>query len=754
MIVDNAESVDNSQETKLTSWKSEPSFNDLYEDYKQAQEDHSQWLLKLDERKVNLDGGPELEVPKGKSTVRPKLIRKQHEWLYPSLEEPFLNTEDMFDIKPRTAEDVNAAKQNSLMLNYQWATKVDKVKLVGDIVRTDVDEGTVIVKTGWVVEEEIVEVEKDFPVYASPEESYMMLQQAVESGQMDPAQAQAMLESGEPVQTGVQTQIVEEPRLIKNHPTYEVCNNYNVIIDPTCEGVVENAQFIIHEYETDMNTLKKQEYSCEVCETVVDGVSTTTKEEQGIYKNLDKVVLDSKAREFYNEYEQQTTFEFKDKARKKLTAYEYWGYWDIDGSGETTAVVATWIGKVLVRMEENPFPHGELPFSVERYMPVKGEVYGETDGDLLAENQDSIGKMTRAAHDITADQAIGQEFIDEQFFASPLQKDNYKAGRTVYFRSGKDPRTSIHKNSVTPVPRTVFDMIGLQKEDAETYSSVRPFGGDTASQNLGNKNTQSRSALDATSKRQLSTLRRLSNLFKDMARKTIIMNQAYLDEEEVVRVTAEEFVKVRREDLMGEFDLKIDVSTPEKDQQEAQELTMLLQTNGPQMDPKMYQITMAKIARLMKQPDLAKQYEEHEPQPDPMQQQLQQMEMEKMQLEMQKLQMEIADLAKGIESEDSKITERNSRVEQNLRSEMAENFAEARKKNAQAELTTAQADKLRSETDLLDQKFVRSNDGLDRIEKLEDEAMKHDRKMNEREHQRVTDLDKQAFTELNKRGPQ
>jgi hypothetical protein len=362
--------------------------------------------------------------------------------------------------------------------------------------------------------------------------------------------------------------------------------------------------------------------------------------------------------------------------------------------------------------------------------------------------------MTRAAHDITADQAIGQEFIDEQFFASPLQKDNYKAGRTVYFRSGKDPRTSIHKNSVTPVPRTVFDMIGLQKEDAETYSSVRPFGGDTASQNLGNKNTQSRSALDATSKRQLSTLRRLSNLFKDMARKTIIMNQAYLDEEEVVRVTAEEFVKVRREDLMGEFDLKIDVSTPEKDQQEAQELTMLLQTNGPQMDPKMYQITMAKIARLMKQPDLAKQYEEHEPQPDPMQQQLQQMEMEKMQLEMQKLQMEIADLAKGIESEDSKITERNSRVEQNLRSEMAENFAEARKKNAQAELTTAQADKLRSETDLLDQKFVRSNDGLDRIEKLEDEAMKHDRKMNEREHQRVTDLDKQAFTELNKRGPQ
>ena len=70
-----------------------------------------------------------------------------------------------------------------------------------------------------------------------------------------------------------------------------------------------------------------------------------------------------------------------------------------------------------------------------------------------------------------------------------------------------------------------------------------------------------------------------------MAKLTIAMNQAYLSEEEVIRVTNEEFVTVRRDDLMGDFDLRIDVSTPEKDEDTANKLNMLLQTNAASMDP-------------------------------------------------------------------------------------------------------------------------------------------------------------------------
>ncbi len=710
---------------KLTDWEQEPKYKNFHDDYTSALEDHALFITDLEERRLNLDGGKAIDVAEGKSIVRPKLIRKQAEWKYPALEEPFLNTADMFEIKPRTFEDEKAAEQNQLLINYQWAVKIDKVQLVGDVVRTIVDEGTIIVKSGWEAEEGIVEVEKEQPVYASPEESYMMLQRAVEIGQMDPEQADQMLVNGQPMQTGTEIVIVEETRLVKNQPTYEVCQNENVIIDPTCNGILDDAQFIIHEYETDMSSLRKQEYT-----EREDG------SESGIYKNLDHVRIDDDPDSelvISESGKYDTSFRFQDDARKKLTAYEYWGYWDIDGSGETTAIIATWIGKTLIRLEENPYPHKSLPFSMAVYMPVKGEIHGQSDGDLLIENQESIGKMTRAAHDITSTQAIGQEFINEAFFASPLQKDNYKSGRTVYFKRDMDPKLGIYKQNVDPVPKTVFDMIHMQNSDAESLSGTKAFSNGISGEALGSSVGGIRSALDATSKRELSILRRLSDqLFKDLARKTIIMNQTYLEEEEVVRVTNDEYVAVRREDLVGEFDLKIDVSTPEKDNETADKLNMMMQTNAAAMDPGEARLIRSKIARLWKIPDLAEHIENFKPEPDPAQEELQRMQMENLMLENKKLQMEIASLAKGIESEDSKIAERDSRAEENINADGALKLAKTEKEKALTE-------KLKSETDQIDMDFLKDESGQKRQEQNED-----------REHDRLRKLDEIALNGMNK----
>jgi len=210
------------------SWKNQPKFADLYSNYTDAQEDQALVIADLDERETNLDGGPAVNAPKGKSSARPKLIRKQLEWKIPALEEPFLNTVDMFQIKPRTYEDVDKAKQNELLINYQWSTKVDKVRLVNNISRTIATDGIVIVKTGWETDEEEIMVDKEVPVYASPEESIQIIQQALESGEMSEEQAQQILESGQPVQKGTEVVQVPEYRLIKNQPMYTVCDTRNL----------------------------------------------------------------------------------------------------------------------------------------------------------------------------------------------------------------------------------------------------------------------------------------------------------------------------------------------------------------------------------------------------------------------------------------------------------------------------------------------------------------------------------------------
>ncbi len=683
----NKESVE-----KLTNWENEPGIEDLRNDYNNSSSFHEEFKKKLLQYAEDRDGGKKINARPGKSTARPKVVRKNAEWKYPKLEDPFLNTEDMFEIRPTTWEDTKAAEQNELLLNYQWSSKIDKVRLVNDIVRYIVDDGTVIVKTGWEVKEELVKVTQEEPIYASPEESLILMEKAVRAGQMSSEEFQQRMMEGIPMQIGVREVEVEVPKIVKNQPRYEVCNTANVIIDPTCEGYIEDANFIIHEYDTSIAELKAEEYIKDI----------ETGEVSGVYKNLDKL-KDEEGNAIYDEHKSEAynDFKFTDKARKKLTAYEYWGYWDINGDDTLVPIVATWVGDVLIRLEESPLPHKRLPFSIAQYMPIKKEVMGEPDAELLRENQESIGKLTRAAHDITSELAVGQEFIDETLFPNMAVRQQYEKGNTVYYRAGMDPKRAIYKKDISPVPATVFNMINWQQTDAESLTGTKAFSGGISGNALGDSVGGVRSALDATSQRELSILRRLSNLFKDMARLTIAMNQAYLTEEEVVRVTNEEFVTIRRDDLAGEFDLKIDVSTPEKDEDTANKLNTLLQTNAASMDPAEARIYRAKIAKLWKQPDLAKSIESYEPKPDPIQQELQMLALEEARLK-------LAIARKEIEEMDSRIIERVSRT--------TENEIDRITKKANAEKAIAQAEKLRAETDILEKDFVKDVTGQTRRE--------------------------------------
>ena len=77
----------------------------------------------------------------------------------------------------------------------------------------------------------------------------------------------------------------------------------------------------------------------------------------------------------------------QDDLRRKVVAYEYWGFYDIEGDGVLHPIVATWIGDTMIRLELNPFPDEKLPFVLVPYLPVKRELYGEPDAELLEDNQ-------------------------------------------------------------------------------------------------------------------------------------------------------------------------------------------------------------------------------------------------------------------------------------------------------------------------------------------------------------------------------
>ena len=153
---------DKEQSAFKNDWKNPPSLSDLKADFELTKPSHDRQVSRVNEYLANMyvSTSEVVQEPtnpfqqnshkkKGKtrSTIQPKLIRKQAEWRYTSLSEPFLNTPDVFNVDPARGSDEAAAQQNGLVLNNQINTKLDKVNFIDAFIRSCVDEGTVVVNT-------------------------------------------------------------------------------------------------------------------------------------------------------------------------------------------------------------------------------------------------------------------------------------------------------------------------------------------------------------------------------------------------------------------------------------------------------------------------------------------------------------------------------------------------------------------------------------------------------------------------------
>jgi hypothetical protein len=598
----------------LTNWKNAPTLQNLKQDLLDAQVVHDAQETKISDwlDNLNVTGKAKIQTAKGNSAIVPKLIRKQAEWRYASLSEPFLSTDDIFNVKPVTWEDRNAAVQNQMVLNHQFNTAIDKVRFVDEYVRAAVDEGTVIVRVGWeFIEEEYVGTFPKVEYRVNPElgplheHLHQMMEESPSEYETDVPEElkqahELTMEQGQPIEPVIVGEVEEtRTRTVANRPTLEVCDYRNVIIDPTCMGDIDKAGFVIYSFESSLSQLEKEGKK---------------------YKNLDNINLSNNSILGVPDHassDGSKTFNFRDEPRKKFVVYEYWGYWDIDGSGVVKPFVAAWVGNTMIRLEENPFPDKKIPFVVEQYLPVRKSSYGEPDGALLEDNQKVIGAVTRGMIDIMGKSANGQTGIRKDMLDTTNRR-KFDKGQDYEFNVNVDPRQGVFMHTYPEIPASAQFMLGLQNQEAESLTGVKSYSSGVSGQSLGDVAAGVRGALDAASKRELGILRRLSNGIIKIGRKVISMNAEFLSDTEVVRITNDEFAVVKKDDLAGNFDLRLSISTAEEDNNKAEQLAFLLQTVGPNSDPEMMKMILSDIAKLRKMPDLAKRIESYQPQPDPL----------------------------------------------------------------------------------------------------------------------------------------
>jgi hypothetical protein len=301
-------------------------------------------------------------------------------------------------------------------------------------------------------------------------------------------------------------------------------------------------------------------------------------------------------------------------------------------------------------------------------------MHGEANSELIGDNQKVKTAIIRGVIDNMAQSNNGQVGIRKGAL-DPVNRKRWLKGENFEFNGAPG---DFWQGSYNPIPSSAFDMIGLMNNEIESLTGVKSFSGGINGASLGATATGARGAMDATSVRRMNIVRNIAeNLVKPLLRKWMAYNSEFLSEEEVVRVTNEEFVPIRRDDLKGQIDIELTIATAEDNAAKSQELSFLLQTMGQSLPFDITKNIMADIMELMRMPDKAQRIREFEQPQDPMQEQMKQLELMRMQMESEKLKADIADkYARSKENEiDAILKQQKVQVE----------AAKARNLNSQAD---------------------------------------------------------------------
>ena len=586
---------------------------------------------------------------KGRSCIVSRDIKRQDEWQHASVKDPFVSDPDIVKCNPVTFEDRAAAEQNELVLNQQFTRHFNRYKFMTDVIKLYYQEGTVITKTSWDYEDE--EFEEEVPIYG-------------------------LDLTGQVIQ--IDTKTVKRIEVTVNKPHAQVCRLEDIFLDPTSEGDMNKAQFIIHRYQTDLSTLRK------------------TKK----YKNLNKLAAniagknDSAAFDVDDfDPEDESEFSFEDEPRKKIIAYEYWGNYDVDGDGVAEPVICTWVNDIIIQLESNPYPEQDLPFLILMNNSMPFKIYGEAAAELIGDNQKVNTAIKRGIIDNMANSNNAQKGIRTGSL-DPINKKRFLNGKNFEFNGSQ---ADFYEGNYNAIPQSVFAVMEQNNNENESMLGVKAFVGGIKGASLGSTARAASGVLDAVSVRRLDIVRNIAeNLINPLMRKWMSYNSEFLREEEVVRITNSEFVAVKRDDLRGDIDIRIEVSTAEDNSAKAQELSFLLQTLGQGMDQGMRNLLMSQIAKLHRMPDLSKAMAEFQPEPDPFAEKMKELEVMKTEVE---------------------IAERQSRTD--------ENRVDIINKQSQAMLNRAKTRELLSNTDLKDLDFSQTVDGTKHRQDLEKKEFDH-----------------------------
>jgi len=490
----------------------------------------------------------------GRSTIVSSDVMDTIEWMMPSLMRVFTAAQDIIVIEPVGGEDVESAEQHQALINYQFTYKMDGFTKFYTWFKDALIYGLGVVKLTW----ETFYDKREFSYEELTQEQFQALasQQNISIEAFDEYEV-ANVELYSPEKGEIERTVLPSTTMYKNvkgfikritysGPWLETIPVSSFYIEPGARSVRE-ANFVAHRVRRTLDYLKRMQ-------------------REGVYHNVENLIPNAEGDE--EDYDKYYLLESQSKYGKDVDdlpdipgreykwVWECWVKLDVDGDGLLEPLLVTICDDVVLRVEENPFDHGEPPF--ETIVPIIDchKIYGVSITDLVLEFQRLKTALYRNVFDNVAF-SINNWFLVRRDSGTDITAlAQVKPGSVVFT---EDVNEGVREMTPRPLPPGIFNLFEYLDSSKENRTGVTRYNQGLNAASL-NKTATGISAIMTASQQRIELIARLfaETGVKHLFRKMISLNQQFITNDFVLRLFGKPLM-ISPDKLDGSFDLMVNV---------------------------------------------------------------------------------------------------------------------------------------------------------------------------------------------------
>ena len=524
----------------------------------------------------------------GRSRIKSSDVMDMIEWLMPALMKAFFGSRKCISVEPIGNEDITKAEKFQKLLNWQFVDKGNGFRTGHEWMKSSLVYGLSPVKVTW----QDLYVRKGFAFPEVTEPQFEQLRgdgnvERIEVGSVDvkmdvPQMGQNpyMMMAGQNVTPMMIDPMMLEPyrvyrdvrgeKKIKIYsgPMVEVVPPEDFFCDPEARDIQE-ARFVIHRVKRTVSYLKKKEQEG-IYSNIDDVIESGTVSKGKTDEDDDEAAMRATSSSRYSHYTSRNDVQ---KARRKIDVWEWWGLLDVDDSGIAEPYLVVIANNVIIRMERNPYAHGEAPFEVMRPILDIFTMKGISMVDLVGEYQKAKTALMRQTLDNISFQNNQMWEVDETAGVDIDSLINPRPGGVVITnRLG-----AIKQITPAPLEQYAYQTMEFIQGQLEQRTGITRYNQGLDANTLNKTASGIQSIMSASSQRIELIARVMAETgFRKLYKKMLMLNQQFIDQEIVIRVHGQP-LEISPDDLAGNFDVSVDIGgATNKEQQEINQMMTVL----------------------------------------------------------------------------------------------------------------------------------------------------------------------------------